>query len=130
MVYYAYGWTLALLNESAENIQYRLFESGIEAWVHGPAIPDLYHYFREYGVQDISVSEEGQNGDFLCDEVDILQQVWDIYGKFSGNQLEVISRKESPWTDARNGIAAYEPSSNQISDIEIFKYFSQLTMSD
>ena len=35
LVYYAYGWTLALLNESLENMEYHLFPNRIEAWVHG-----------------------------------------------------------------------------------------------
>lgn len=31
LVYYAYGWTLALLNESLENMEYHLFPNRIEA---------------------------------------------------------------------------------------------------
>lgn len=53
LVYYAYGWTLALLNESLENMEYHLFPNRIEAWVHGPTIPDLYHKYKSYGWNDI-----------------------------------------------------------------------------
>ena len=34
IVYYAYGWTLALLNEDIKALDNRLFNEPIEAWIH------------------------------------------------------------------------------------------------
>ncbi|WP_323089084.1 Panacea domain-containing protein [Allobaculum sp. JKK-2023] len=81
LTYYAYAWTLALLNENAEKMQYHLFNEPIEAWVHGPVIPDLYQKYKEYGWMDIPKDNPSFN--FSPDELDILNQVWDAYGSFS-----------------------------------------------
>ena len=43
IVYYAYAWVLTLMNESENDLDIKLFDSRIEAWVHGPVIPELYH---------------------------------------------------------------------------------------
>jgi len=82
---------LALLNENAEELQYHLFNEPIEAWVHGPVIPDLYQKYTEYGWTDIPKDNPSFN--FSSDELDILNQVWDAYGFFSANELENISHQ-------------------------------------
>ena len=41
LVYFAYAWTVALLNESADDLHFRLFDAQIEAWIHGPVVPEL-----------------------------------------------------------------------------------------
>lgn len=38
MVYYAYAWVLTIMNDSVDNLQFRLFGNPIEAWVHGPVV--------------------------------------------------------------------------------------------
>lgn len=62
---------------------------------------------------------------FSTDVLDILHQVWDVYGGFTGNELEAISHKEDPWLQARGGIPAYEYSNAQISDRVIFNYYNE-----
>ncbi len=42
LVYYAQGFSLAMLNKP-------LFEEPIEAWQYGPVVPTLYHAFKKYG---------------------------------------------------------------------------------
>ena len=49
LVYYAYAWTLAILNEDELNIDYTLFDEPLQAWVHGPVCPDLYYDHKCYG---------------------------------------------------------------------------------
>lgn len=125
IVYYAYGWTLALLNEDINNLQNKLFINKIEAWVHGPVIPDLYQQYKDYGWADIPKKDESVSvvSMFNSDELDILNQVWDVYGKYTANELEWISHKEYPWINARKGIPVYSPSSNSIKDEDIFRFF-------
>ena len=53
LVYYSYAWSIALLNDSPENIQFKLFESDVEAWVHGPVVPELYRKYKDFGWQEI-----------------------------------------------------------------------------
>lgn len=123
IVYYAYGWTLALLNENVDSLQNKLFPNRIEAWVHGPVVPDLYHEYKHYGWADIPQRNELTLSPFTPDELDILNQVWDVYGDYSANELEMISHKEIPWLNARKGLAAYSSSSNVIKDEDIFRFF-------
>lgn len=42
LVYYAQAWHLA-------NYDTPLFEEDFEAWIHGPALPALYHHYEGYG---------------------------------------------------------------------------------
>lgn len=126
LVYYAYGWTLALLNESVENMKYHLFPNRIEAWVHGPTIPDLYHKYKSYGWNDIpQVNRLLDIGAFSNNEKDILEQVWEVYGGYTANQLELISHQETPWLDARRGIPPDIASSNLIKDNDMYLFFNQ-----
>ncbi|MEZ5814987.1 MAG: DUF4065 domain-containing protein [Alphaproteobacteria bacterium] len=42
LVYICYGWVLALLHR-------KLFDAPIEAWQHGPVIPQIYGQFQRFG---------------------------------------------------------------------------------
>ena len=125
LLYYAYCWVLALLNERPDNIHIRLFNERIEAWVHGPVIPSVYHTYKSYGGADIPRISHFDDAVIPDDILDILNQVWDVYGHYSGNQLEAISHRETPWINARNGLPPYEPCDNLISDACIFLYFNE-----
>ena len=125
LLYYAYCWVLALLNDSLDNLDLRLFDERIEAWVHGPVIPRVYGMYKCFGGTDIPQEKDNLLSPEFSEEVkDILNQVWDVYGKYTGNQLETISHKELPWICARNGIPAYQTSTKRISDTVIFEYYN------
>ena len=125
LLYYAYCWVLALLNENPHNIHIKLFNERIEAWVHGPVIPSVYYTYKSHGATEIPYLTHFDTTIFPDDILDILNQVWDVYGHMSGNQLETISHKQSPWIDARKGLPPYEPCDNLISDYSIFCYFNE-----
>lgn len=125
LVYYAYSWILALLNESGNDLQFHLFNNRIEAWVHGPVIPDLYQEYKKYGWQDIPKKEVYNGPAFSTDVEDVLTQVWDVYGNLKANELEMLSHRETPWINARKGVAAYESTSNEILDSDIFNFFNE-----
>ena len=125
LVYYSYAWSIALLNDSPENIQFKLFESDVEAWVHGPVVPELYRKYKDFGWQEIPQVKDFDESIFASEILDILQQVWDVYGGFTGNQLEAISHKEMPWIEARKGIPVCMASSEIISDKNMFIYYNE-----
>ncbi len=125
LVYYAYAWSLALLNDEIDNLHFRLFDNRIEAWVHGPVVPELYQKYKSYGWNDIPKINNIDTTIFRSEVLDILEQVWIAYGSYSGNQLEMISHNEKPWIIARDGIPAYESTSNLISDVEMFKFYNE-----
>lgn len=121
LLYYAYAWTLTLENDGINSLDNKLFNEAFEAWVHGPVIPNVYHQFKEYGYQPIERSDEEVRFDEETEE--ILNQVWDEYGHFTGNQLESITHQETPWINARAGLSALEPGNKPISDEDIFSYY-------
>ncbi|MFP7202228.1 DUF4065 domain-containing protein [Lysinibacillus halotolerans] len=125
MLYYCYSWTLALLNENADNIEVRLFEEKFEAWVHGPVVRNVYYKHRENGYNPIPMIDE----EVIIDNpevLDILEQVYDVYGGYNGNELESISHQETPWINAREGLQPYEATEREISDRDIFEYYNSL----
>jgi len=123
LVYYAYAWYLVFNNESTESIDLRFFENKFEAWVHGAVYPELYAEYKKYGSSNIP-RFEGELANFSDDDLDLLKQVLEVYGKYTGNQLEDICHQESPWKMARGNLAPSEPSNALISDKEIFECYS------
>lgn len=124
LVYYAYSWHLVFNNERADDIVCRMFENKFEAWVHGAVHPRLYAIYENYG-SNIIPKYNGILPEFSEDDLDVLRQVLDIYGRFSGDDLESICRQESPWLDARKNLAEYEPSHEPITDRAIFNCYSK-----
>lgn len=124
LVYYAYSWHLVFNNESANDLSVRLFNSKFEAWVHGAVVPELYDKYKQYG-SGILPSNNDKLPPFSADEIDVLNQVVEIYGNYNGNELESINHQESPWLNARKGLTTYEPSHVIISDIDIYNCYSE-----
>ncbi len=124
LVYYAYAWTLTLLNDSVDSLTNKLFDDGhFEAWVHGPVIHELYNEYAEYGFNNIS--EYKSQPTFTEDIEDVLNQVWDVYGKYSADQLENMTHQETPWQNAREGLSPLDSSSNIITDKDIYNCYIQ-----
>ncbi|MFJ7471104.1 Panacea domain-containing protein [Peribacillus frigoritolerans] len=124
ILYYAYAWTLTLENEEANDLNNKLFDEKFEAWVHGPVIREVYETFRVYGYQEIPKVDNAPSV-FSEDILEILEDVWDEYGQYTGNQLESITHQEDPWINARNGYSPIERCTEVISDEDIFTYYIQ-----
>lgn len=123
LVYYVYAWYIALNNESKDNITQIFFPARFEAWVHGAVEPRLYDEYKKYGSGYIP-KYNGYLPNFTEDELDILNQVLEVYGKYNGNDLESICHQEAPWRNARRGLSAYEPSHEIISDADMYECYA------
>ena len=113
LTYYAYSWFIALYNDSSTEIKEKFFPAHFEAWVHGAVEPKLYATYRKYGSAIIPAPSEEPK-----------KQVNEVYGKFSGNELEYICHQESAWLNARGDLPPNAPSNNLISDEDIFNCFA------
>lgn len=122
LVYYAYSWYLVLNNEPNEDINKKLFSERIEAWVHGPVVPELYGKYRHHSYNDIPKKEDNSSL-FDKDTLNVLEQVWNVYGEYNGNELESITHQETPWIEAREGYGPLEICQELISDKTIFDYY-------
>jgi uncharacterized phage-associated protein len=95
LAYISHGWRLEMQGEP-------LFGNRIEAWQHGPVIPDVYSAFRPQGivpnttVADYPVPTEQA-------DVDFLEQIYKIYGHLSPFHLSELTHVAGgPWETARN----------------------------
>lgn len=129
LCYYAYCWYIVFFNDleaincaCPSEIQ-TLSAGKFQAWIHGPVLPRLYHKYKEYGWQDIPQTSKP----IFADAIEsLLQQVWNAYGHYSADDLEMLSHSESPWINARKGIDRGEACTNEISDVDILVYYSNL----
>lgn len=127
MCYFAYSWFLYYFNDSVNDLNVRLFENDIQGWVHGPVSVTLYKAFPFKGmecleplngVDDIPVTDKQTIG--------VLEEVYDVYKDFSGNELEAMTHKQDPWIESRESLEPYEPGKKYLKDETIFRYFCHL----
>lgn len=126
LVYYAYAWYIALYNERADNIVNRLcVDTQFEAWVHGPVCRTLYNLCSDnYGMVP---KYEGNLNPLITGEIKkFLDDIYKIFGKYTGNDLEYMTHNEMPWQNARDNLPASAPSRKTISESDMFTYYNSL----
>ncbi|EMH0062947.1 SocA family protein [Providencia rettgeri] len=113
LVYYAQGFSLVLLERP-------LFEEKIEAWMHGPVVPELYRKYKDHKNYALPQPESIDSDKYAEDEIDLLDEVWNIYGQFSAWKLRNMTHEESPWKNNYiEGVGGLEISEDDM--IEFFK---------
>lgn len=110
LVYIAHGWHLAL-SDGDPLVQ----DERAEAWQYGPVFPSLYHEFKDFGggkinrmatelvLKDEKFRLERPVLDGSAKQIcNLLDQIWQVYGKFAGSQLSRMTHsKGAPWDTAR-----------------------------
>lgn len=117
MLYYAQAWSLVLNDK-------KLFDEKFEAWVHGAVI---YKVYKKYSDLDFDpITDEYNQDEFKIlndEEKELLDEVWDVYGKFDADYLERLNHQEAPWQQARSKISSYDPSKAIITEESMKKYY-------
>jgi len=91
LVFLCHGWMLGLYRR-------HLINDSIEAWKYGPVIPNLYQKIKQFRSNPVTTISYNNKYDFDEDELDIINQVYNIYGNYNGIQLSVLTHeKDSPW---------------------------------
>ena len=104
LVYYAQAWYLAIHDKP-------LFDEDLEAWIHGPVIPELY---KEYcGFKWKPILKEVEEPKFTEEVKQFLDEVADVYFGLDAYELEQMTRSEAPWIEAR-GYLPTDASCNEI----------------
>jgi uncharacterized phage-associated protein len=93
LLYYCQGFALVLLGRP-------LFENVIEAWKHGPVVPDVYHEFKEWGNGIITDLGPGNPFALSDEERELIDEVYEVYGEYSALRLRNQTHNEPPWQDA------------------------------
>lgn len=92
LAYYAQGFSLALQGRV-------LFDEPVEAWMHGPVVPALYHKYKEFGNQGLPAPARIDFSRFSDDDRELLDEVFKVYGQFSAWKLRNMSHNETPWKE-------------------------------
>lgn len=117
LVYYAQAWSLVLNKK-------KLFSEPIEAWVHGPAVRSLYGQYKSFGFSPIVKNVEEGSIKITTKDKELLDEVWNVYGKLDAGYLEMLTHSEQPWQDARNGLQNHQSSDNEITTKTMKSFYS------
>lgn len=113
LLFYTDAWYTAFKNTS-------LFIEGFQAWIHGPVSRSIYDRFHTKDLYSV-VTREDMTESFNPKKIPKaiithVKEVLNVYSKFSGSELEMMSQKEEPWVKARTG---YGPT--QLCQVELDK---------
>jgi uncharacterized phage-associated protein len=91
LLYYAQGFHLAIHDSP-------LFEEEIEAWMYGPVVPCIYQEYKPFGAGAIERDESFEIPESVTEsELDLIGEVYEIYGQFSALKLMNLTHEEEPW---------------------------------
>lgn len=131
ILYYCYSWNLVFTaeNDSSEELKNsKLFPEVFEAWVHGPVVKVVYNKYKnsKASVIETSTFDESSLSCLNADELENIDEVIEIYGDFTGNQLEDLTHEEEPWREARGELTPLEICTEELSDKTIYNYYGKL----
>ena len=118
LIYYSQAWGLVWDNQP-------IFVEEVQAWASGPVIKELYQALR--GTFKISVDMIDGNPKVLTKEQkETIDAVCKFYIEKEPQELSDMVRQESPWINARIGIADGERSDRIISKESMKEYYSNI----
>jgi len=119
LCYYAQAWHLALYGKP-------LFDEDFEAWVHGPVNVELYNKYRVHSWENLPPPENFDPSKFTDEQLDFLDEIWDVYGIYDGKYLERLTHQEKPWQEAREGYGPTERCNEIISKGTMKNYYRSM----
>ncbi len=133
MLYYTQSWFMVFYGRD-----YSLFPDVPQAWVNGPVYPVI---FNEYKDKTDNMCDHLQSSDFYegipeeglhiytdklqfdKEQIELIESIIVIYGAKTQNELILLTHSESPWADAREGLAPFERSQKEITLDSMYKYY-------
>ena len=107
LVYIAHGWYMEMSGAP-------LIRNKIEAWKHGPVIPDVYSAFRKQGI-DIKSPAPGHSAVMNSYVENVLEQIYQGYGKLPARRLsEMTHEPGGPWETASKKYGYFAPITNDL----------------
>ena len=128
LLYYVEAWHLVFFDTSIINDKF-------EAWVHGPVSKKLWNELRDMSVlyteiyipkadsKKIITDVEAQ---LSKDQIEMINDVINKYGKHTSYALENLTHEEEPWLEARGGLPPNVPCSNIIQKDTMKRYYRNL----
>jgi len=122
LVYYAQAWNLVW-----DDVP--LFPEEIQAWANGPVVYELFDVHRG----NFTVSSPWPRGDInnlTTAERETIDAVLRDYGELSGRQLSVLTHREAPWREARQGMGPTDRSTREISHEAMADFYGAIDLDD
>lgn len=119
LCWYAYSWYIALTYEVETKDYDYLFNEKAEAWVHGPVFRELFKDYKHENYKRTKAADDISNSEIIS----FLEDVYNVYGNFSGFELESLTHQEKPWLEARKGLDPLTPSDTKIQEDDIIKEY-------
>lgn len=113
LLYYAQGVYLARTGKP-------LFREDFQAWEYGPVIPEIYQKYKNTK-HSITKVDTGFSYDlFSPEEIDVLTDVMNERGQYTGSHLINLTHNEAPWKEV------YQPGKKGIviSKDSLLNYFT------
>lgn len=101
LCFYAQAWHLAFNGQPLINDEF-------QAWIHGPVNVELYNDYKGQSWQCIEPIDSFNRKAFSEDQLELLEEVWNVYGQYDGRYLENLTHQEEPWQEAREGYSPGE----------------------
>lgn len=108
MLYFAQAASLSVYNQN-------LFKENIEAWKYGPVISSLYHKYKKNLNSPITTPTGGYKSIVDDQAIEVLNGIWEIFGKYTAGELVEITHNHSPWK------STYEEGKNNVIPLEKMK---------
>lgn len=113
LLYYAQGFAWGRWSSS-------LFPERILAWQLGPVVVEVYKEYERYGASAVGLSTTFNIKKYDVQTKDLLNEVFDRYGRISAARLVDMTHSEPPWRNTKIN--------HEITTRELQAYFSkQLT---
>lgn len=124
LLYYIQAWHLAFYDQP-------FFDGKFQAWVHGPVNRNIYDRFnaKKFLYSDITKSDvitSEPESKIAPEDREHIDNVLEIYLRYSGVQLESLTHSEQPWIKARKGYSHYEYCENVIDEEEMKAFYKTL----
>lgn len=118
LLYYVQGYHLAMFGTP-------IFDEKIEAWLHGPVVPEVWKWAINYGDEQMQSEalddEQIKRLDLHPQQIKLVEEVLEIYNKYSAYGLRDKTHTEMPW------LAAYEKDkNNEITKDSLKDFFAPL----
>lgn len=118
LLYYAQGFSLTYRDRP-------LFPEVIEAWTHGPVVPEVYREFAHLSGGPI-MPDKMRAHHLSGEDQEFVSSVWEEYRKHSASALRAMTHNEPPWRDARRGLQDNSPSSRPMTNESIKHHFDAM----
>lgn len=104
-----------------------LINERVEAWPSGPVLPSIYHEYKDQPPYS-SIEHPSRRQPPLEEETDIipfLEHIWNVYGKYTAQQLgRINTAPSSPWKQPQG--RHEQAHRQQITEEHVQAYFKSL----